>query len=376
MSQGNRHFTHIVFFLFGIMHALSYTTSIMFGITLDYERAVYGLLLVLLFYKYIDKPAIYFNIFILYASIFAAFLSSSINGHISDALGFILYYNVVYIYWKYLSEKISDDRVRLSRLYIFLSIPLFIYISPMLFNPFLIRLDFYTDPSLEEVGLKSRTVGWAAACCVPMLFIWARRKGVQRIFIILLTALMLVLVIGSGSRSSITGVFLFIIITIIRSDIRYKIYWTFLSLIFAIFIISNSDDLSLTRRSKLQEMGVSDDTFRLSLTTEFFKHLPNDFPSSLLPAGFGYDNIQFALNEFFDTKGFGTHNTYITIFLALGILSIILFVKFFKGVRFLVQQKQGLNYVPFFVISLTEDCFGPGQLLFLFFIAILAVSSK
>ncbi len=47
----------ILFYIFAILHTLSYTTAILFNITLDYERAGFGFLLILLFYKHLDKKA-------------------------------------------------------------------------------------------------------------------------------------------------------------------------------------------------------------------------------------------------------------------------------------------------------------------------------
>ena len=165
-------------------------------------------------------------------------------------------------------------------------------------------------------------------------------------------------------------------ITIIRSNIKYKIYWSFISIAFAIFIISKAADLSLTRRAQLHEMGVSDDSFRMNLINAFLQHIPEDFPQSLYPGGSGYENTQVSLNKFFETQGFGTHNTYITIFLNFGILSIIFFRKILSGLKYLFQNNYLLNYVPFLVISLSEDCFGPGQLLFPLLITVIVISKK
>lgn len=376
MASKSKLYVDILFYIFSILHTLSYTTAILFNITLDYERAGYGLLLILLFYKYLDKSVIKFNILLLYIFIISAFFSKIIGDHVSDALGFLLYFNVIYIYWRYLSIKYPDDASVLSRMYMYCALPLITYLLPLLLNPQYISLDFYTNPVLERLGLKSRTIGWSAACSIPLVFYWAKSMNIKRIFSIGLGALLIILVIGSGSRSSIIGVSIFIAITILKSNIKYKIYWSFLSILFSIFILSKSADLSLTRRAKLQEMGVSDDSFRINLTNAFFRHIPEDFPQSLYPSGAGYDNIQYSLNKFFDTKGFGTHNTYITIFLSFGILSIVFFRKLYQGFRYLFRQDHLLNYVPFLIISLTEDCFGPGQLLFPIFISVMVIAKK
>lgn len=374
--KSNKLYIDILFYIFTILHTLSYTTAILFNITLDYERAGFGFLLILLFYKHLDKKAILFNIILLYTYIIAAFFSPNINEHISDGLGFLLYFNVIYIYWKHLSIKYPNHETVLPRIYMYCSIPFLIYLLPLLFNPQYISLDFYTNPSLERLGLKSRTIGWSAACSIPLIFYWARNVSVKRIFLILLGAVLIILVIGSGSRSSMIGVSIFIIITIIRSNIKYKIYWSFISIAFAIFIISKSADLSLTRRAQLHEMGVSDDSFRMNLINAFLQHIPEDFPQSLYPGGSGYENTQVSLNKFFETQGFGTHNTYITIFLNFGILSIIFFRKILSGLKYLFQNNYLLNYVPFLVISLSEDCFGPGQLLFPLLITVIVISKK
>ncbi len=368
--------THILFYVFAILHTLSYTTSILFGFTLDFPRAGFGLLLILLFYKHLDKKAIHFNIILLYTYIIAAFYSSFIGEHIANALGFLLYYNVIYIYWKLLCMNYPNKDTVLPRLYMYCAIPFLTYLLPMLLKPQYVSLDFYTNERLELIGLKSRTIGWSAACSIPMLFYWAKRASISRIFFILVAVLLVILVIGSGSRSSILGVSLFIIITIIKSNIKNKIYWTFLSLAFTLFIMSKSADLSLTRRAKLQEMGVSDDSFRANLNNAFLRHIPEDFPQSLYPGGSGYENMQASLNKFFDTQGLGTHNTYISIFLNFGILSIIFFRRFFLGLRYLHNNNQLFNYVPFLVISFTEDCFGPGQLLFSILMTVIIISKE
>ncbi|MBP9795927.1 MAG: hypothetical protein KBD42_07800 [Chitinophagales bacterium] len=374
--KANKIYVEILFYIFAILHTLSYTTSILFNITLDYERAGFGLLLILLFYKHLDKKAIQFNIILLYTFLIAAFFSKYISENISFTLGFLLYFNVIYIYWKHLCTKYPDQESALPRIYMYCAIPFLIYLLPLFLNPIYISLDFYTNPNLERLGLKSRTIGWSAACSIPLVFYWARKVSIKRIFFILLGALLIILVIGSGSRSSIIGVSVFIIITVFKSNIKYKIYWSFLSILFSIFIISKSEDLSLTRRAQLQEMGVSDDSFRINLTSAFLRHIPQDFPQSLYPGGSGYENTQVSLNKFFETQGFGTHNTYITIFLNFGILSVIFFRKFFSGLKYLFHNNHLLSYAPFLVISLSEDCFGPGQLLFPILITLIVISKK
>lgn len=376
MTYKNKIYVDIMFYIFGILHTLSYTTAILFDITLDYERAGYGALLILLFYKYLDKKVIQFNIALLYTYIISAFFSPVIVEHVSDALGFLLYFNVIYIYWKYLCTKYPDQESVLPRIYMYCAFPFIIYLLPLILNPQYISLDFYTNPALERLGLKSRTIGWSAACSVPLVFYWARNANIKRLFSLGLGALLIFLVIGSGSRSSIIGVSVFIIITIFKSNIKYKIYWTFLSIAFSIFILSKSADLSLTRRAKLQAMGVSDDSFRINLNNAFFRHIPEDFPQSLYPGGSGYENTQVSINKFFDSKGFGTHNTYITIFLNFGILSIVFYRKIYYGIKYLFASHQLLSYVPFLIISVTEDCFGPGQLLFPLLITVLVISKK
>ncbi len=367
---------HALFYLFGIMHTLSYTTSIIWGFTLDYERGVFGMLLILINFRYLNRSAVYFNIAVLYISIFSALFSQNLTNHINDAIGFILYYNIVLIYWKMLCEEPVSEIKRLTQLYTFIALPLLIYISPLLLDPFRVKLDFYTDPTLERLGLKSRTVGWAAACTIPMVFEWLKKPGLRRFFLVPLAALLFVVVLGSGSRSSIIGVSVYILITILYSNVKYRMSWALVSIVISIFILSNSEELSLTRRAKLQEMGVSDDTYRYTLVTEFIDHLGNDFPNSLLPSGFGDTNMQYAINKFYDTNGLGTHNTYITIFMSLGIFSMFFFVKLLKSCRFMISKRQLTNYLPFLVVSVTEDCFGPGQLLFMFLIALLVVTSK
>ncbi len=366
----------VLFYIFSILHTLSYTTAILYGITLDYERAVFGLLLILLFFKYLDTKIIIYNILLLYIYIVSSFFSTYIGEHISEALGFILYYNVMYIYWKYLHTKYSNPAELLPRIYMFSALPLLVYLVPLLLNPQYISLDFYTNPILETLGLKSRTIGWSAACALPLIFYWSKSQNLKKVFSMFLALVLIILVIGSGSRSSILGVSIFIVLTVLKSDIRYKIYWAFLSVIFAIIILSKSDDLSLTRRAELQAKGVSDDSFRMNLATAVVNHIGEDFPESLFPGGAGYENIQVTLNKFFTTRGFGTHNTYITLFLAFGILSIVFFKGMVSGFFYLYKNNQFINYIPFIIISFTEDCFGPGQLLFPILITIMIVPKK
>jgi hypothetical protein len=191
-----------------------------------------------------------------------------------------------------------------------------------------------------------------------------------------LVILLLVVIIGSGSRSSIIGASAFSIIAVLKLNARHKILWAFFLIVLTGIILQNVEELSLSRRAELHEMGVSDDTYRLDLATEFAHHIYNDFPSSIMPASLGEPNIQYALNKFFPTNGFGTHNSYITIILGMGIFSFILFFRFYKGIRFLADSKMLYNFTPMMFISITEDCFGPGQLLFMFMIAILVVTSK
>lgn len=374
--KSNKTYFEILFYIFAILHTLSYTTAILFSITLDYERAGFGFLLILLFYKHLDKNVIQFNTLLLYTYILTAFFSPYVNEHVSDALGFLLYFNVIYIYWKHLCIKYPDQETVLKQMYMFCAVPLLVYLLPLLLNPQYISLDFYTNPNLERMGLKSRTIGWSAACSIPMIFYWSKKESLKRIFFILLGAILIILVIGSGSRSSIIGVSIFIIITIIKSDIKYKIYWSFLSIVFALFILSKSEDLSLTRRAKLHEMGVSDDSFRGNLNIAFLRHIPEDFPQSLYPGGSGYENTQVSLNKFFETQGFGTHNTYITIFLNFGVLSIIFFRKIFLGLKYLYRNNHLISYIPFLVISVSEDCFGPGQLLFPILLTVIIISKS
>ncbi len=358
------------------MHASSYTTSILFSFTLDIERGVLGLILILLSYRYIDRSAIYFNITILYLSIFTAFFTISINEHIMECVGFFLYYNVVYIFWKFLGTQNLTTRQRYIRLYSFLAVPLIVYISPMILNPSMIDLDFYSDSSLEAVGLKSRTVGWAAAAGLPLTFEWARRKGPLRGLIIFLMILLLIMIIGSGSRSSILGSALFIAAMMLKLDHKYKLVWVFLLLTLTGFLIENADQLSLSRRAELHRMGVSDDTFRLDLVTGYFNNLWSAFPESIYPSGLGEPNMQNGLNKFFETGGFGTHNTYITVLVVMGIFSIAFFVRFYQGIRKLIRDKFLYFFLPALTISITEDCFGPGQLLYMFILAILAITSR
>ena len=163
MAYKKKVYIDIMFYIFTILHTLSYTTAILFDITLDYERAGFGTLLILLFYKHLDKKVIKFNIVLLYTYIISAFFSPVISEHVSDALGFLLYFNVIYIYWKYLCTKYPDQEAVLPRIYMYCALPLIIYLLPLILNPQYISLDFYTNPTLERLGLKSRTIGWSAA---------------------------------------------------------------------------------------------------------------------------------------------------------------------------------------------------------------------
>lgn len=372
----NRHVTHLMFYIFGILHTLSYTVAILAGLNLDYERAIYGLLLILLYYKYLNQYAIYFNVAVLYIAIFTAFYTVDIGTHIKDVAGFILYYNITLIYWKIVCEEQSDENIRLHKLYLYISLPLLIYLIPLIVTPSQITFDFYTNPALERLGLKSRTVGWAAACCIPLLFELTKREGLMRTVAYGLTLLFLFIVVGSGSRSSMIGVSIFTVIAILRSHTKYKITWAITTFILSLFIISNSEKLAITRREQLHTAGVSDDSYRWDMVTHYISHLYNDFPQSIFPAGFGEPNVLHTLNSFFDTEGFGAHNSYITVIVSMGFFALLFFMKYLKGIRYLVSKKQFISYMPFLVISFTEDAFGPGQFLFMFFIAIFVVTAK
>ena len=358
------------------MHASSYTTSILLGFTLDIERGVLALAIILLSFRFFDKTAIYANITILYIAILTSFNAVRLEDHVMECVGFFLYFNVVYIFWKFLGTQDLTPRQRYIRLYSFLAVPLITYISPMLLNPSMIDLDFYSDPQLETVGLKSRTVGWAAAVGLPLTFEWSRREGPLRAFAIMLMATLIVLIIGSGSRSSTLGAGLFIAAMILKLDHKYKFVWVLLLMILTGFLMSNADQLSLNRRAELHKMGVSDDTFRLSLVTAYLEHLWLDFPNSIYPGGLGEPNLQATLNSFFDTEGFGTHNTYISIMAYLGAFGIIVFARLYKGIKVLIKDKFFYFFLPALTISITEDCFGPGQLLYMYILAILVISTS
>lgn len=374
--MNNNRPTIALFYLFGLLHSMSYTCSVLFGFTLDMQRGIYGLLLLLLYYKYIDNKAIYFNIAVLYLSIFTALFANDIPSHVMECLGFVLYYNVTLVFWRFLGQRYASMDTRLTHLYLFLAIPLLLYISPILFTPSNINLDFYSDPALELIGLKSRTVGWASACCIPMVLMWTRLEGPKKVFSYILLFTLIILVIGSGSRSSIIGTSLFVLTMIYRLNIKQKLFWTLMLVALSGFILTNLDHLSLSRRAELHKMGVSDDTFRFNLVSAFFSHYIDDFPKSLLPGGLGEVNMQYILNQFFDTKGFGTHNTYISIILGMGFFSVLLLKKIYTGIIKLSNQRFLINFIPYLAISITEDCFGPGQLLYFFFVGILVIQTK
>lgn len=365
-----------MFYLFGMMHTMSYTTSLLLGFTLDMERGVYGLLLLLLYYKYLDRRTIYLNIAVLYISIFTSIYTFDIKAHVQECIGFVLYYNVALIFWKVLGSRQLTPTERLKHFYSFLSIPLLVYISPILLTPNNINLDFYSDPNLEKIGLKSRTVGWASACSIPMVLQWTSKDGPRKFIIYLALAILIVLTIGSGSRSAIIGASLFVLALIYSFNIKQRISYAILLIFFTAFILQNIDQLSLSRRAELHKMGVSDDTFRQNLVLAFSEHLVEDFPSSLKPEGLGEPNIQHGLNKFFDTKGFGTHNSYISIILGLGFFSIIFLYRMFRGLKKLARLNYLKYFLPFLTISITEDCFGPGQLLYFFLIGSMVVLTE
>ncbi|HNV99537.1 MAG TPA: hypothetical protein PKL06_09225, partial [Chitinophagales bacterium] len=112
------------------------------------------------------------------------------------------------------------------------------------------------------------------------------------------------------------------------------------------------------------------------LVTAYLEHLWQDFPNSIYPGGLGEPNLQATLNSFFDTEGFGTHNTYISIMAYLGAFGIIVFARLYKGIKVLIKDKFFYFFLPALTISITEDCFGPGQLLYMYILAILVISTS